>query len=128
MRLPTADDDKMRELLIESLKDERFNHFSIIWRSDKNGFKGDGAKLASYAPWRCSLFFRKNLIRRFRARARVWQQYYEETGVRMSELPSSKSDELMKPYKDPWYERALASPSIVDILIASVFILMYTNA
>jgi hypothetical protein len=39
--LPTVEDDKMRELLIESLKDERFDHFSIIWRSDKDGFNGD---------------------------------------------------------------------------------------
>jgi hypothetical protein len=88
----------------------------------------DTVKLLRYAPWRCRLFFRKNIIERFRARVRFIQQYYEETGVRLGELPSSKSDELLKPYKDPWYERALASTSIVDLLIASVFILMFTNA
>jgi hypothetical protein len=42
--------------------------------------------------------------------------------VRIGELDRSKN-ELLKPYKDPWYERALVNPIILNILIASVFIL-----
>lgn len=88
----------------------------------------DTAKLASYAPWRSRLFFRKNIKERFHARVRFMQQYYEETGVRVGELPRSKNDELLKPYKDPWYESLLANAQIVNSLVASVFILMFANA
>ena len=60
---------------------------------------------------------------RFRARVRFLQQYYEETGARIGELAPSKRDELLKPYKDPWYEHSLQDPIIVNIFVASVFIL-----
>ena len=83
----------------------------------------DTEKLASYTPWPSRLFFRNNIKERLRARIRFLQQSYEETGVRIGELDRSKIDELLKPYKDPWYERALVNPIILNILIASVFIL-----
>jgi hypothetical protein len=83
----------------------------------------DTEKLASYTRWRCRLFFRNNSKERFRARVRFLQQYYEETGVRIGELAPSKRDELLKPYKDPWYEHPLQDPIILNILAASVFIL-----
>jgi hypothetical protein len=83
----------------------------------------DTEKLASYTRWRCRLFFRNNSKERFRARVRFLQQYYEETGARIGELAPSKRDELLKPYKDPWYEHSLQDPIIVNIFVASVFIL-----
>ena len=83
----------------------------------------DTEKLASYTLWRCRLFFRNNSKERFRARVRFLRQYYEETGARIGELAPSKRDELLKPYKDPWYEHSLQDPIIVNIFVASVFIL-----
>ena len=83
----------------------------------------DTEKLASYTLWRCRLFFRNNSKERFRARVRFLRQYYEETGARIGELAPSKRDELLKPYKDPWYEYSLQDPIIVNIFVASVFIL-----